>query len=650
MQDLNINYYQSESPFNDFAFISGTTLETCCLGKDFSSKHFNIANISVQFITNHALNKINDKIILSGYGIINKTWVNATSNLNNFKELDYYYSKGCFAGAIIKDNSISFFTDFFGNGKLFYYTKNKVTIVSNRLHLLLIILRLLNIDIAIDYNIVGIILTLSNHFLLQQPISSNLIYSDIKILEVYEKLDLTPLGIQISTSKYGEITNTAHKNIDSEPQEYRQSLQAAREEIITDLTTILNSGEYDHFVCDLTGGRDSRLILAAATNIPSFNKRLKIFSYGDELERRCVASIMHAYGLTYDSVFFRSIWWDKHTGVDTTLSGVREYFDTVNSFNLGTYWDTDSFLGRFCVTLEKTIRFNGGYGELLSRTADSYFNIKPSLQETLIDFCNQIEKRAIIKGFHTALYNLVYESITKPDIDNYYIRLKSFQTNHRLRYHFSNTGESGNTPTYSLAMSIEAYKTYCRYSNIGFPKIYFDLLYSLNPLVATFAYCKEDNNQMRLDNADRLLCSNPVYKKIITTANNDLTDFNNYYLKSRKWHFAKPNEVEEKISKNYNEWFNALSIEQILLNEINGLISCILNNVPDDFKKNVFLPFINYVYSLQAKERTCVSQYIGILRKLNPLAEAIKLNKADISDLHINKISKIAYKYTDLIQ
>lgn len=640
-----INFYPSKYPFIDFAFVSGTSVDLPKNLSALSVSYMYLNKNKIQLISTDTVDKKN--LILSGYGIVNNKWVYGADDLTTYNEDILQLAKGCFSYAFIKDESISFFTDFFGGGKIFYFTNNGVSVVANRLHLLLIILRLIGYTIELDYDIIGVYCSNLRHIFLQQPLSSELFFKNIKILDIAEKLDLYGNKIKVSPSKYGLIISNEKCGsiFPNGSLEYRQLINKAKTEIIENLDIITKSNKFDHFVCDLTGGKDSRISFAAITNIDNFAKIIKIHNFGDEHEKKCVASIMHAYNLEYDPVFFRSTWWNRFTGKDITNTDIEEYFETLTSFHLGTYWDTDSYIGRFNVKLKDTLRFTGSYGEIFSRNIQSYLTIKENLDETINSFCEQLKNLSSIKDYSDKLKEIITNSVQNCPAKSELLKLKNLHIAHRMKFHFSNTADGAQTPTFAPLLSIEAFRAYC-YSlrDTSFPQFYYDLLYALNPLVACFEYSKESHNSERLNNANRINFDKPEYTKILINANADLIKFNEYYNLSISGSFTKTKELATLIEYNYHNWFNN-DLKNILIKDIMEMVEIFKANVPFEFYAKTVLPILEILQTVQDKNK--IGELISISRRFKNIIEAIKINNAHITEFHIKPVKSIIYDYND---
>jgi len=110
---------------------------------------------------------------------------------------------------------------------------------------------------------------------------------------------------------------------------YKKFLSDGIEEIRCNLIALLENNNYSKLLVDLSGGFDSRLVLAAASTIPNYKDKIVIStSDSGNLDLEIASSIVDSIGLNYN---------DRHAS-DQKLLRVADGFFTNTSFCLGEYY------------------------------------------------------------------------------------------------------------------------------------------------------------------------------------------------------------------------------------------------------------------------------------------------------------------------
>src|SRR5699024_4065530 len=138
------------------------------------------------------------------------------------------------------------------------------------------------------------------------------------------------------------------------PLEYKESVERASEEIVSNLRVALTHPRFEAVRVDLTGGMDARLIFAALTHLTEFNAKVGLQtsyvpSSPDDLKISLALTRNYPFG--YDEI--------PRVVRDQSMP---ESVLPAQSMNLGAYYGIRP--ERVRSKLQNTLRINGFYGEV----------------------------------------------------------------------------------------------------------------------------------------------------------------------------------------------------------------------------------------------------------------------------------------------
>lgn len=206
--------------------------------------------------------------LLSGIAI-SKQKVLLNSNrykISDYMELDRDF--GQFTALLIDKYKISYKTDNFGSGHIYYYeNKNDLySLVSNRSHLLKIILDELNVQLTLNKPLVVGTFFSNFHFFTQQSFLSNELVYEINLLRLDEEI------YQKSGKIYINKNQSLVDMFDFSSGNYESLLDDFCEKSINNMQIVFASECFKQHILDLSGGKDSRLCLALLLNTGHNNK------------------------------------------------------------------------------------------------------------------------------------------------------------------------------------------------------------------------------------------------------------------------------------------------------------------------------------------------------------------------------------------
>lgn len=167
-------------------------------------------------------------------------------------------------------------TDYFGVNKIFYFRRDGIFVASNNYHLLIVILSKLGVNLSLDKGKAISKLVFISLQPFHQNYSSEMDIQDIFVLSVDKK-------IVIRNGLVTFVDSEIAKDINNPPSydsvNYLKLLEDAKGEIIGNLDAVLNHSRFNTAILDLSGGMDSRIVYAAATNLPQHKEKIKINSH-----------------------------------------------------------------------------------------------------------------------------------------------------------------------------------------------------------------------------------------------------------------------------------------------------------------------------------------------------------------------------------
>ncbi len=166
--------------------------------------------------------------------------------------------------AIYKDNGqIKIENDYFGMYSLYVFNENNLKIVSNSFHMLVLILKELDKKLELDIETIIPYFSMGQRMLFAQLASEKTFIKGIKKLSIDK-------GIRVIDGKLEEFNKPIFEVLNSREvyslSGYQTLKKKAEEEIIDNIEIVLKDKRFEKVICDVTGGKDSRTVLAALMN------------------------------------------------------------------------------------------------------------------------------------------------------------------------------------------------------------------------------------------------------------------------------------------------------------------------------------------------------------------------------------------------
>ena len=561
-----VRYFRQEYPYADFAVLVGASVPAAhpfwkTVKLRAGTLEAEKDGVAAQLVSGAPLREWG---LLSGEAVVNGTFLFGQEDAERaagFSSSELLNAVGQYTCIVRGRGKTTLCTDYHGANKLFYYQKDGVFIAANKYHLLLLILRALSLPLELDCGLVASHCVALSSLFTQQPYARELFVKNTFLLPVQETIVFEKGAV-----RFGEAAIHADSRgcLSMSEETYREYLYKARDELLANFAAVMNNPRFDQAVIDLSGGLDSRVVLALAMRCRG-KKKFRLFSYGSPREKECVESMVKALHLEYDPAFFRINWYNAETQPDTLTMSVKDYYDLRLSENLACYFDADSLLGQPCTALRRTIHLTGGGSEgILRNYITTAHVLAPSLiggsvGETLRRYAGSDAYQngmTMGGGQDDVLFRRLEQSIESYPFEELFQKFECFINESRNRFHFDvSSASSYRTPRYTPCLSKYAYLalvgTLPRFRNDRF---YFDLLYALDPAVATFEYVAEENNAARLAYADELLFRDETLKTMLIPRSSGCEEWNKSYRRAMDGRYTHSPAQEEKIGERKAEW------------------------------------------------------------------------------------------------
>jgi len=333
----NIEYFKIPGTNqNDFCLINFIkkelidfeNLNNFCNNYNYKKKYINTSNLII-FSDDEKQHGITNNTIFSGYMFYKNKFVYGSPDLTNgidFMNLD---ECGAYNFLTYDENKIKISNDYNCLARVYYFKNKDLFISTNNYHLLLKILSFCNVVKNIDEE--QLILCLSfNCTQFRQPITNKFIIKNTYCLKPFQEIVIdkntlsiknkSSIGVFYSSSTFDESL-------------YEDLVKKIAKDIINNLKSVLDNKRFKHFICELSGGKDSRVNYAALTNIKNAEKKVKLHTMAedrDENDFKTAMSIANIYDFEYYYGSFKT-----NVNFDTDLKG---YMKRQRSIYMSTKW------------------------------------------------------------------------------------------------------------------------------------------------------------------------------------------------------------------------------------------------------------------------------------------------------------------------
>jgi hypothetical protein len=610
VRSKKLEFWNRAYPFKDFLLISSKKE----IKKDkIGNINENLNNINLNMIKLNQYESINNYIIssdlninnedkftlFSGMIVYNGEFYFGEKDLESDSYIDFINSTGMFTVINEEDKSLIISQDTFGCGNLFYAEYEDGIYISNRYHLLLLVLSWFGFKGGLDkYKTMYWI-----YFNYGSIFKSNA-HHNMDIKGVYN----LPINKYIYVDKYGwdlkekEKLNCAIKGISDKS--YEENIRLGIKDVLENVNSIFNNNNFDKYVVDISGGFDSRVALSAVSNFDYKSKNLQAYtsigSGKDDLEIGNGLRKLMEIPLYKDD---REVIYPK--SLDEQLNIWRSYF-------LGTYHRLGASAWSNTNNCIKSISITGGMGEFFRAKylSSDYSNILRNnnlsitkFSKNLVDRKNEfIKDSQDIKGIYNLFENTIENDLIGETIEE---KLENYHLFFALRYHFGMNSYSSyhNKPNYHVLMSnnlITASKMLTNKDRVN-ERFMLELTEKLNPRLAWAPYeNKKINTKSILNNISLKHYEFKNYNTILDYNTDDWALQNNYNLNHASLLMAK--RKGELNTEFYREWSKINEFLRVDIIKGYKVICEYIGFYSDEFEKylsneNLSKSDVNVIYS-----------------------------------------------------
>lgn len=505
----DLRFVKSEYPFSDFCLVSAKQggdrtqiksdiLEFCNECEAFKSRDFIMPNDNLLVCCYDGNPIIDGKKfgLFSGITRDEESIIIGSNNITNFQQLDELNEGyGCFTGITvdITIGSINLIRDGFGMGKIFIYQDEELFCAGNNYHSFLLFLKCLKRKLEFDDIKASIILSSCNVQLLNQNISRQMDIS--QIMQCPTDFDYIYKDGTWSKQRntYGQIVHGELVALDES--EYLKLVRKSVAEMKKTVQMLYADKRFSNVIVDLSGGIDSRLVYALATNMNKEQKdRTRILSYAVE------GSEDLEIALDINSVF--GIKWDDLPREYTSIA-FHDADQYMRSRDLGIYYSFRPSVIRINHEHSPYIRFNGSFGETQARPFATRHYIDQIKDDTGMD--SEELARFILQDISYKIYAPVNDEFVKKisqEIDSIgcnsvYESLESMhrQYHHGSHHHYQMYFECDEwrwPVMQSKTAQVLHHNMINTYKNA---KLQFEMIGQANPIMLGFRYDYPKNNE-----------------------------------------------------------------------------------------------------------------------------------------------------------
>ena len=607
-----LKLFQPAKPFERFAVIlSKHNIKIANVRKklpwNFTYKKQEKQDYCALIITSRRMEKT-DSIFFSGYGIIDNKIIVGNKEANNIESKELNKKEkiqegiGNFTFLVERESQILIGKDYFGFGRIFYYSTDEHTIIANDYHLLLLVMSGLKIKMELDEEVAIANLAYFKGLLYEQHLSKKM-----EVKGVYQ----LPLEsyICIEKGKFSLKDTSLRSNLKKDflIDDYEKLLQEAADEIKQNIATIYQSNRFKNLLVDVTGGVDSRIVFSAVTSMQDEKKKFQIHTFDDKRTKDITVSIplCNLFSYPYDSV-----------PIKKELKRRKDEEKIARSLNMGIYYYHDYYRNR--IYAKNTARLLGGGGEAVARPYYTRYLLKDSIGKiaveekfveelfgrkpdyALLPYQDGIDK--CIKTFAEELKTTIGENPLE-EFENSYVLLRSAP-------HFSHErviteGFLEWNPIYSKKLYFLKIKTYSLFKN---SKLAFDLIKYFNPILVGLPYEKEVNNTEYRTIKEQLISKNAKIKPEEIEWNTD----------DSKW--QKANREKEKVTK-YKNCKAIKEDREFYMKEIRKAFCFCMKHGSAPLEKALGLPIFHWLENNNVN----IADLITFYHKIYSLADQIKL-------------------------
>lgn len=214
----------------------------------------------------------NKRSVVSGYAVSDGKLYKAHIHSNLMNKALQNDLVGMFCGVMYINGKLYFENDIFGQIPMFYFSNYNFTIVSNRLHLLSIFLKDAGIKKKVNVDVLLRGIYFWGYFFNSYATSNEMILDGCYQVEVNQRIRVSNGKIQIEKKGFFDKANVAEAS-------YEKSLEEGANELSGYFRAVVSNPDINRTVLDVSGGKDSRVVLAAALANRDYLDKVETITY-----------------------------------------------------------------------------------------------------------------------------------------------------------------------------------------------------------------------------------------------------------------------------------------------------------------------------------------------------------------------------------
>lgn len=384
----SLPFAPSPLPHQDILIAHGCNLVQDLKIQEFSSVDFLDGNVKILY----NISSEDKSIFFSGSAFFGDKFIFGQDDASFVcDKLSLVDSAGDFCAIVNDEKRIIFSNDFFGVQKIYFFQDAKIFLASNRVHLLLLAMRTLEIDCEMDPVMVKAILASGYVQPFQQIFSHNLMVKGIKLLPIDTRICINRDCVSFEPKPISDLLSDKVAPIRDD--EYESIITKGIQDIIRQANAVLSHQKFKKFVFDATGGMDSRVIVAAAAICDPERKKIV-------LNARDTLSIPLDIRVACQIASFLGF---QHDALPETVEIYDEGYLKLQAISrlLGTYfaYDLDKINEKVPSVMD-AINVTGFFGEICLRPyySRSYLGHHESVSSSFYNFILKENKSGLVNS------------------------------------------------------------------------------------------------------------------------------------------------------------------------------------------------------------------------------------------------------------
>lgn len=532
--ESRLRLYQAEDPFANFLIVASRANDKPMVDRFIASNPWLSVAASTTYgkVNAYALanggfrTDIREKktIMFSGTTIYNGKLVIGINDIADDMPLDALTAGcGAFTYACIGRDTLEVRMDYGSISKWFYYEDEDRLILANHYHMLLEFLTEYDIPLKLNEKKAAITLSCVKANLFDYNVIRKMDVTPIFQLEMDKTYRITRGGWKKAPTEYGkdcERHDTFHEN------QYLACLRKGAEEVKAQVRHVLEDDRYEHVVLELSGGLDTRVIYAAATNVgtKALTDKIRIDAHlvAGSMDLTIATELNSIYGFLYDDL-------------PRTQKAVFETdADQVSrSYYLGVGFEHNPYIFRQMGTCYPILR--GGCGENIRPwLARPLFNTLAEHSRSVYDLADYVwgsfaaNITAADKDSRLDFRELIGDELGEIPSHNILQPYDKFFLTYQCGYHFNSelpyyAGQYVWMPMQSKILYRLHHQTFAHFRSI---KLELDLIAQLNPMLMAVRFDYEGDNEALASLKDSLAPVDPRFSNIHISGSNDMDRWN----------------------------------------------------------------------------------------------------------------------------